>query len=136
MVTKMSKPTKEDAALLLQFMAVMAADEENRKAMFWVYYEFHEKNYDNFKTKYPMGSDGFNRIMTHANNGEIIGVLINNELLSEDLIFDLYGSMLWEKVEVIIHGIRKDANMPRLFENYEVCAKKYQIWAEKNPPKI
>ena len=136
MVTKMSKPTKEDAALLLQLMAVLAANEENRKAMLWVYYEFHEKNYDDFKTKYPMGSDGFNKIMTLANNGELIGVLINNELLSEDLIFDLYGSMLWEKVETIIHGMRKDANMPRLFENYEVCAKKYQIWAEKNPPKV
>ncbi len=136
MVTKMSKPTKEDATLLLQLMAVMAANDENNKAMLWVFYEFHEKNYDDFKTKYPMGSDGFNNIMTLANNGELVGVLINNELLSEDLIFDLYGSMLWEKVEPILHGMRKDANMPRMFENYEVWAKKYQIWAEKNPPKV
>ena len=132
----MSKPTKEDAALLLQLMAVWAADEENKKAYFWVYLEFDEKNYDDFKTKYPRGSEGFIYIMTHASNGELIGVLINNEVLSEDLAFDLFGSMLWEKVEPILHGIRKDENMPRLFENYEVYAKKYQIWAEKNPPKV
>ena len=74
--------------------------------------------------------------MTNARNGELIGVLVNKELLSEDLIFDLYGSMVWEKVEPIVYGMRKEINMPRLFENYEVCAKKYQSWAEKNPPKV
>ena len=132
----MSKPTKEDAALLLQLMAVWAADEENKKAYLWVYVEFDEKNYDDFKTKYPMGSEGYRNIMTLASNGELVGVLVNKDLLSEDLVFDLFGSMLWEKVEPIVLGMRKDANMPRLYENYEVFAKKYQMWAEKNPPKV
>ncbi len=132
----MSKPTKEDAALLLQFMAVMAANEENQKASNWIFTDLHEKNYDDFKTKYPMGSEGYKNFMTNARNGELIGVLVNKELLSEDLIFDLYGSMVWEKVEPIVYGMRKEINMPRLFENYEVCAKKYQSWAEKNPPKV
>ena len=132
----MSKPTKEDAALLLQLMAVWGANERNRKAYIWIYQEFDEKNYDDFKTKYPVGSEGYSNIMTLASNGELVGVLINNDTLSEDLAFDLWGSMLWEKVEPIIHGIRKDSNKPRLFENYEVFAKKYQIWAEKNPPKV
>lgn len=136
LVTKMPKPTKEDAALLLQLMAVSAADEENKKATRWIFEELNEKNYDDFKTKYPMGSEGYRNFMTHAGNGELVGVLINKDLLSEDLVFDLYGSMLWEKVEPIVHGMRKDRNMPRLFENYEVCAKKYPMWAEKNPPKV
>ncbi len=132
----MSKPTKEDAALLLQLMAVFTADEENKKAYFWVYEELDEKNYDDFKTKYPMGSEGYRNIMIFASNGELLGVLVNKELLSEDLAFDLWGSMLWEKVEHIIQGIRKDAKNPRLFENYEVFGKNYQLWAEKNPPKV
>jgi len=132
----MSKPTKEDAALLLQLMTVWSANEENKKAYLWIYQEFDEKNYDDFKTKYPIGSEGYGNIMTFASNGELVGVLVNKDLLSEDLIFDLWGSMLWEKVEPIVHGIRKDANRPRLFENYEVFAKKYQIWVEKNPPKV
>jgi hypothetical protein len=63
-------------------------------------------------------------------------VLVNKDLLSEDLVYDLFGDMLWEKVELIVHGLRKDANRPRLFENYEVFGKKYQNWAEKNPPKV
>lgn len=132
----MSKPTKEDAALLLQLMAVWAADEENKEAYIWVYFILDEKNYDDFKTKYPVGSEGYRNIMTFASNGEQLGVFVNKDLLSEDLVYDLFGDMLWEKVELIIHGIRKDANRPRLFENYEVFGKKYQLWAEKNPPKV
>ena len=132
----MSKPTKEDAALLLQLLSVMAANEKNSKAANWVFEKLHEKDYDDFKTKYPMGSEGYKYIMTHASNGEQLGVLVNKDLLSEDLVYDLFGDMLWEKVELIVHGLRKDANRPRLFENYEVFGKKYQNWAEKNPPKI
>lgn len=132
----MSKPTKEDAALLLQLLAVWGADEENKKAYFWVYFELDEKNYDDFKTKYPMGSEGYRNIMIHASNGEQLGVLVNKDLLSEDLVYDLLGDLLWEKVELIVHGLRKEVNRPRLFENYEVFAKKYQNWAEKNPPKV
>jgi len=132
----MSKPTKEDAALLLQLMAVWAADEENKEAYIWVYFILDEKNYDDFKTKYPVGSEGYRNIMTFASNGEQLGVLVNKELLSEDLVYDLFGDMFWEKVEHIIHGLRKDANRPRLFENFEVFGKKYQLWAEKNPPKV
>ena len=132
----MSKPTKEDAALLLQLLAVWAANERNIKAANFVLEEFHEKNYEDFKNKYPIGSEGYRNIVTFASNGELIGVLVNNELLSEELIFDLYGSMLWEKVEFILLGMREDAKRPRLYENFEVFAKKYQIWAEKNPPKI
>ncbi|MHA1234025.1 MAG: DUF4760 domain-containing protein [Promethearchaeota archaeon] len=132
----MSKPTKEDAALLLQLLSVMAANENNSKATHWVYEKLHEKDFDDFITKYPMGSEGYRNLATFAGNGELIGTLVNQELISEDLIFDLYGSMLWERVEPILLGMRKKANMPRLYENYEVCAKKYQMWAEKNPPKV
>jgi len=132
----MSKPTKEDATLLLQIMAVWGANKENLKAYLWIYQELDEKNYDDFKTKYPIGSEGYRNIMTLASNGELVGVLVNRELLNEDLVFDLWGSMLWEKVEHIVQGIRKDAKKPRLFENYEVFGKKYQLWAEKNPPKV
>ncbi|MHA2289901.1 MAG: DUF4760 domain-containing protein [Promethearchaeota archaeon] len=132
----MSNPTKEDAALLLQLLSVFAANEKNSIATNWINEKLDEKNYDDFNTKYPKGSEGYRNLMTFASNGELIGTLVNKELLSEDLVFDLWGSMLWEKVEPILLGFRKEAKMPRLFENYEVCAKKYQKWAEKNPPKV
>ena len=133
---KMSKPAKDDAALLLQLIAIMAADEDNKKATDWIFDELEEKNYDDFKAKYPKGSEGFRNFRNFASYGEILGTLVNRELLSEDLVFDLFGSLFWEKTELIVQGMRKDSGMSRLYENYEVFAKKYTQWAEKNPPKV
>jgi hypothetical protein len=136
MVTIISNPTKEDAALLLQLLTYFAANEKNSIASNWVYEKFDEKNYDDFKTKYPVGSEGYRNVTRVASNGDLIGALVNKGLLSGDLIFDLWDSMLWEKLGPIVQGARNEAKMPRLYENYEVCAKKYQAWAEKNPPKV
>lgn len=132
----MSKPTKEDASLLLQIYAVSKADEEYKKATRWIFEEFNEKSFDDFKNKYPMGSEGYRNFMSFAGYGELVGILVNKELLNEDLVFDMWGHMFWEKVEPIVKGLRIALEMPRLFENYEVCAKKYPMWAEKNPPKV
>lgn len=132
----MSNPTKEDAALFLQLMSYFAANEKNSKASNWVFREFNEKSYDDFKAKYPPGSEGYENVATLAGNCELVGMLVNRNLLSEDLVFDLWGPMLWGKLEPIVYGIREDVNMPRLYENYEVCAKKYPEWEEKNPPKV
>ena len=129
----MAKPTKDDASLVLQLITVLNAD---RDAFRWFLNDFDEKNYDDFKAKYPKGSEGYRNFMIVAGNGELLGTFVNKELLSDDLVFDLWTDFLWEKIEPIAHGMRKDREMPRLFENYEVFAKKYPMWAEKNPPKV
>ncbi|MHA1914378.1 MAG: DUF4760 domain-containing protein [Promethearchaeota archaeon] len=132
----MSKPTKEDASLLLQLLTFWASNEETNDAREWVFEKLIETNYDDFKVKYPVGSEGRRKFMRFASNGELVGLLVNRDLLSEDLVFDLYGSMLWEKIEPIAQGMRKDFNMPRLYENFEVCAKNYAEWEKRNPPKV
>ncbi|MHA1106527.1 MAG: DUF4760 domain-containing protein [Promethearchaeota archaeon] len=132
----MSKPTKDDASIMLQIIAMMKGDKEYQKAEKWSFVEFKAKDYEDFKKKYPMGSEGYGYMMSLLSYGELIGSFVNNELLSEDLVFDLYGNMLWDKAEDIVHGLRKDWGRPRLHENYEVCAKKYPMWAEEHPPKL
>ena len=132
----MSKPTKDDASLMLQIMTMMKGDEVYQKAEIWSLIEFKAKDYEEFKVKYPMGSEGYKYLMNLLSYGELIGTLINHELLSEDLVFDLYGNMLWDKAEPIVHGMRNETGRPRLFENFEVCAMKYPIWVEKHPPKL
>jgi hypothetical protein len=132
----MTKPTKEDAALIVQIMAASNADELYQKAQWWFYFEFNEKTYEDFQKKYPPGSDGYKFFMKFATEAEYVTTLVNRELLSDELVFDLVGDLLWNKAEPVVHGLRKDFGMPRLFENYEFCAKKYPEWAEKNPPKV
>lgn len=132
----MSKPTKDDADLLLKIMAMATADKDYRKASDWFFRDFGKMSFDDFKTKYPRGSQGYKNIMVYCSYGELLGVFVNNDLLSEDLVFDMWGSMDWERVESVIHGLRKDIEMPRFMENFEILAKKYKGWAEANPPKV
>lgn len=83
-----------------------------------------------------MNSEGYGYLMNLLGYGELIGSLVNNDLLSEDLVFDLYGNILWDKTEEIVHGLREEWERTRLYENYEFCARKYPIWAENHPPKL
>jgi hypothetical protein len=135
-VIKIPKPTKEDASLLVQIFGVANADEKYRKAQNWFVYEMNEKNYDDFKKKYPIGSEGYTNFMNITSYAELIGTLVNSEVLSEDLVFEMWANMMWDKAKPIVYGLRKDLAMPRFMENYEACVKKYPEWEKKNPIKI
>ena len=132
----MSKPTKEDAQLFVQIVGIIAQNEGLSDAMNWVAIELNVKNYEEFKQKYPMGSDGFKKFMAYTSIYETIGILVNRDLLSGDLIYDAWGNLFWSKIEPIAHGQRKEWKIPRLYENFEVMAKGYTEWTEKNPPKL
>ena len=47
---------------------------------------------------------------------KMLGVIVNNGLLSEHLVFDLMGGLRWSKAEPIVYGMRKEMGGPRLFE--------------------
>ncbi|MHA1933064.1 MAG: DUF4760 domain-containing protein [Promethearchaeota archaeon] len=132
----MTKPTKEDGSLLLQLHGIAVADEDYQKAINWFFFEMNETNYDDYSKKNPMGSEGYKNFMKIGNYSELVGTLVNREVLSEDLLFELWGDMMWDKAKPIVYGLRKDLAMPRFLENFEVCAKKYPKWAENNPPKV
>jgi len=132
----MSKVTKEDASILLQLMDVMVKDSDFMKSIDWVIYELDVKSYEEFKEKYPKGSKELKYFRDYTSYQELIGVLVLKGLLSEDLIFDLWGNLVWKKLEPIVYGMRKEIEMPRYLENFEVLAKRYPEWAENNPPKV
>ena len=131
----MSKPTRADAELLLKFYEIFRSDKDLKDAQWW-FFNLEEISYEDFKSNYPAGSEGRRRFIHLSSFYEILGVLVNNGLLGEHLVFDLFGSLLWSKAEPIVHGMRKEMGWTRLFENYEVLAKRYPEWAKKNPPKV
>lgn len=131
----MSKPTQKDAELFLKLYEIFRYDDELKKAFRW-FRSLEKMSYEEFKSKYPVDSEGDWNFHLVAGYFEMLGVIVNNGLLNEHLIFDMLGSLQWSKAEPIIHGVRKDREWPRYFENYEVLAKKYPEWAKKNPPKL
>ncbi|MFW9895993.1 MAG: hypothetical protein ACFFD7_09350 [Candidatus Thorarchaeota archaeon] len=132
----MAKPTKEDAALLVQIFATGISDQKFQEASNWFVYQMNETNYDDFKKKYPIGSEGYRHFMKISSYTELLGVLVNHEVLSEDLLFEMYGDLMWDKAEPIVRGLRKELGMPRFLENYEVYAKKFPEWEKNNPARV
>jgi len=129
------KPTKEDADLFLKLLAIMTSDEDLKKAMIWFQEEFEEMSYEAFKKKYPHGSEGNRNFNRYIGNWEVIGTLVANGLLSEDLVFDMF-MVPWKKAKPIVHGMRKDIKEPRLYENFEALSEKLVAWEKKHPPKF
>ena len=132
----MSKPTKDDASLFLELFAIMQNDEDLGKAYQWIIFDLDAETFDDFNKKYPKGSQGRINVGTYAGYMEILSTFVNRELLSIDLIFDLWGDLFWSKVGPFIQGLREDAKMPKLYENYEYLAKKFPEWEKANPPKL
>lgn len=132
----MEKPTKSDAELLLQIIAMMQSNSEYRKAARWFSEELGNLSYDEFKSKYPKGSDGYRNFTLFTGFYELVSTLVNNDLLNAGLIFDIWGNLAWKKADAIVQGIRKDLEWSRLYENYEFLAKKYPEWNEMQAPKV
>ena len=132
----MSNPTTEDAKLFLKIIDLMIKSKGFRDAFEWIFAELKEKTFEKFIEKYPIGSEGYENILTVGNFGEMIGLLVNRDLLNVDLAFDYMGDFLWDRVAPIVRGLRKKFGRPRFLENYELWVSKYPEWAEKNPPKL
>jgi len=131
----LSKPVKADAELALSVFATMRSDEDFKRAEWWFFQEFDAKSHRAFKKKFPVGSKGLRNFVVFANYWEVLGTLVNDGLLNEDLAFDMFGCP-WKKAEPVVHGIRKDMKIPRLYENFEVLGKRFSDWEKKHPPKV
>ena len=131
----MSKPTKEDAELFLRYFGIMRSDEDFKKAAKWFHSELDAKSYKVFKKKYPTGSEGYGNLMLFASYWEVLSTLVNNGLLNEDLVFDMF-LFPWKKVEPIVYGLRKELKAARLFENFEALARRLPKWEKRHPPKV
>lgn len=133
----MVKATKEDAALIIQIFGIATADEKYSKAAQWFQYKMNEKSYEDFIKKYPIGSEGYQNFMVLMSYAELIGSLVVCDVLSEDLVFEMWAiEMIWQKAKPIVYGLREQLQMPRYMENIEATANRYPEWAEKHPIKI
>ena len=87
------KPTHDDAALLVQLF-ILAQTERVARSFLW-YYDFvgdvkdpKEIDFKAFLKKHPRGSEGYFRWTAIASFFETVGVLVRNDVLSRQLVFD------------------------------------------------
>ena len=126
----MTKPTREDADLLIKIHSITAKFIDSWQWLFGL----EQMDYETFMKKYPIGSEGFGHFLRIASSYELMGTLVYHDAINEDLVFDMYGTY-WSKLGPIIEGFRKETGSIRYFENYELFAKKRQEWLKEHPPK-
>jgi hypothetical protein len=105
---KPTKPTKEDAGLLIQLFAI-AQSERVARSFLW-YYDFFgevrdpkEIDYESFLKKNPRGSEGYFKWTAIASFFETVGVLVRNGVLSESLVFDRWPvEWYWRYLETLV----------------------------------
>jgi len=102
----------------------------------WYRNEFDVKSYEEFKEKYPVGSEGLRKFLTYGMFCEVLGVLADNGLLNTDMYFDAFGGPRFSKAEPIVKDWRKERSSPTLWENWELLGKKSREYWDKRKPKF
>jgi len=123
----LKRATTKDAEILLKMFDTIGTP-QMQESMMWFTKEFSAKDFAEFKSKYPMGSDGNMHVSRVLGSLEIAGVLISHGLLNENLYFDSSAiEFMWTKLEKIIPGWQKEAG-PALWENAVWLAKRQKQW--------
>jgi hypothetical protein len=118
----MGQATKEDAQLLVQ-LARLGAEMGVGPASGFIWSDEFVADYEEYKQKYPPGSEGAGYVGTLAAWYETIATLVKNDLIDADLIHDWLGSdMIWNRIGGVLKGQREESGEPRLWENFESLA--------------
>jgi hypothetical protein len=102
----------------------------------WFATKFQAESWEEVKKKYPLGSDEWRMLTTVLGYWEMLGALVDHNLLSEDLLFDAIESMdfTWERVKQWVPTARTEAT-PDLWENVEWLANRQAKWRYTRIPK-
>jgi hypothetical protein len=126
----MKRPTRADAELLLQLFEGLSSPQQ-AESRAWFLKEFSAKDYQEFKSKYPVGGKEWMSVGSVLGPLELAGVLISHGLLNENLYFDATGvEFIWDKIGHIIPEWQKEAG-PTLWENAVWLAERQKLWKKK-----
>ncbi|HEV8404480.1 MAG TPA: hypothetical protein VGQ13_01110 [Nitrososphaera sp.] len=104
----------------------------------WFWGRFHERNIEEFTSKYAHGSREYQFFERFTSKYELAGLLVEKGVLNDDLFFDRYGSLQaeWEKCKPIVYGLREKWKEPHHRENFELLARRGKKWHEKHRSKV
>lgn len=131
----MGIPTQEDARLLVELYR-LRLDPYLQEAETWFSTQFQPVAWEELKTKYPPESREWRMLNTVLGYWEMLGAMVDHNLLSEDLFFDVIESMAltWDRVREWIPSARAEMG-PDLWENIERLAARQQKWRHTRIPK-
>jgi hypothetical protein len=118
----MAEPTKEDAQLMMQ-LAQLGTQMIHPKARGWIWSDDFVSDPDEFRSKYPHGSEEAAYVNSMASWHETLATLWKRGLISEELLFDwLWVPAMWERLKPILLAEREGAGVSELWANFEAMA--------------
>ena len=124
-----------DAELLLRLYD-MRREEKLRRAREWFTQEFQTMPADELLAKYPMGSQENSYFRMVVTYWEMVGSILNNNLIEKDFFFQNTGEFfgVWEKIKPVMPALRESYKNPLLWKNLEKMATAYEEWMNKRAP--
>ena len=108
LVTRLSRDIAVDERALEAFVDIMEAEFDD--------YDDFVKKYGKFISKNQVPRS----FMMIGNSFEQIGVLLRNKLIDASLVDQLFPiHIMWEKMEPLVEGMRKEYHDPTFFEWFE-----------------
>ena len=105
------------AQLLSTYSGWAVNSDTFRKAiMYW--FEHEPLEYNEFKEKYPVNSEGYQQLFRIFQFYELLGVMCRWELVEMDLVADMF-ILMWNKLKPIVKGMQEDYGMTDFMGNYE-----------------
>lgn len=131
----MGIPTQEDASLMISLFR-LRLDPFMQESEEWFTSHFEPDSWEELKAKHHENSREWRMLTTVLGYWEMLGALVDHNLLSEDLLFDVMEGMdiTWEKVRNWVPSARSEMG-PDLWENIELLATRQQKWRFTRLPK-
>ena len=126
----MSKPTPQDADLILRLYE-LRRDPEMRRARSFMISEFNAATWEEIRPHYLTGNELDRHFRMATSYWEMVAAFVNRGLIDEDLFFDTHGEdiVVWNKVKGLVQEARKHIR-PTWLWNLERMARRHLAWRE------
>ena len=132
----MTKSTREEAELGTKIYLHLIGNKHYKNIINLIRFELPKlKSYEEYKEKYPDGSDGNYYFNLCGRYMEYLGALHYDGHIPVGLVLDGMGSVMYsDEVHMIVEGMRKETDNPVRYENWQYLGNKCREYWEKRKP--
>ncbi len=129
------KPTHAQAQLHLQLYD-LRREAKMRQAREWFLQNYSPATPEEAQRLAPPGTEENAFLRMILSYWDQACLLLNYGLLHEELFFQTANEFffVWKRVKPQVSGIRQFLKNPRMFEDLEKAARRYEKWAERRAP--
>lgn len=135
--TSRHKPSPQDASTLLSLMQIFFSEPMLRARRFWRTEIAEATSLQEFESRFPKGSEGYEHFINLASFWETVGSLMQKGLVSEDLAFDTFlDAPPWNKAARIFKDRRERDKQPLEGVNFEWIAARAEKWVASHEKQV